>query len=164
MEIHECQACHGNHKILPPSDEMLGTGKQAVCSQCHEEGSAAYQVALKMKKEITNFKNKIELADSLLTKAYKEGVDVSEPQFKLREANNLLVMTRDLTHSLSVETVEEKIKEGDKIVSEVTQKGQAAIKEAKLRKTGLIIALIFVFILAFGLFLKVRQINKKTSI
>jgi len=164
MEIHECQACHGNHKILPPSDEMLGTGKEAICSQCHEEGSQAYQVALQMKSGITNLKEKINTANALLTKAYNQGVDVSEAQFKLREANNSLVTARDLIHSLSQKTVGEKIKEGEKVVSEVIQEGQAALKEATLRKTGLIVALIFVFLLAFGIFLKVRQINKKTSL
>lgn len=161
--IHECDACHGRHQILPPTDEMLGTGKEAVCSQCHEEGSRAYQVALQMKRKIEDLKEKIKTADNLLSSAYKKGVEVSQPRFKLREAYNSLVMARDLTHSLSVETIGEKIKEGNKIVSEVTQEGQAALKEAKLRRTGLIVALIFVFLLALGIYLKVRQINKKTS-
>ena len=112
---------------------MLGTGKQAICSQCHEEVSAAYQVGLKMKKETTNFKNKIELADSLLTKAYKEDVDVSEPQFKLREANNLLVMIRDLTHSLSVETVEEKSKRDTKSFLNYS-KSPSCYKRSQIKK------------------------------
>jgi len=99
-----------------------------------------------------------------LTKAYNQGIDFSEAQFKLREANNSLVTARDLIHSLSQKTVGEKIKEGEEVVSEVTQEGQAALKEAKLRRTGLIVALIFVFLLAFGIFLKVRKKKKKTSL
>jgi hypothetical protein len=66
-------------------------------------------------------------------------------------------MIRDLTHSLSLAAVEEKVNEAEEKVSEVIAQGEEALKEARLRRTGLVISLIFVFILAVGLFLKIRQ-------
>lgn len=162
MGISECEACHGNHKILFPSDKMLGTGEKAVCVQCHDEDSRPYRVAAQMKQEIQGLADKIQKADALLSSAFNQGVEVSEPRFKLREADTLLVMIRSLTHSLLLDSVEEKIKEGEKVLSEVTDEGEAAVREARLRKTGLVIATFFVFLLAMGLFLKIRQMSKKS--
>ena len=45
---------------------------------------------------------------------------------------------------------------------EVIEAGEAALREAKFRKTGLIIATAFIFLLAMALYLKIRQIDKKT--
>jgi len=162
MGISECEACHGNHRILSPSDEMLGTGERAVCIQCHEEDSNAYRVAAQMKKKLQDLAEKIQKADALLSSAYNQGVEVSEPRYRLREAGTLLLMIRNLTHSFSLESIEEKIEEGEMVVSEVTVEGEAALREAKLRKKGLVIATFFVFILAIGIFLKIRQLGKKS--
>jgi hypothetical protein len=58
--------------------------------------------------------------------------------------------------------IEEKIEQGEEIVAEVTKAGENALREAKFRKTGLIIATLFLFLLAIALFLKIRQMDKKT--
>ena len=162
MEISECEACHGNHKILPPSDEMLGTGEKAVCSQCHEPDSEPYRIASRIKEKLDEFIGKIEIADHLLEQADRQGVEVSEPKFRLTEANTALIMARNLTHSFSLVEIEESINKGEKVVAEVTEAGEAALKEAKFRKTGLIIATLFIFLLSIALYLKIRQITKKT--
>jgi predicted CXXCH cytochrome family protein len=163
MGISECEACHGNHKILPPSDEMLGTGEQAVCIKCHESDSEPYKIASRIKEKLNEFIEKIHMADEILEKADRQGVEVSEPKFRLTEVNTALILVRNLTHSLSLVDIEEKIEEAEKALSEVTIAGEAALREAKFRKTGLIIATIFIFLLAIALFLKIRQISKATS-
>lgn len=162
MEISECEACHGNHKISSPSDEMLGTGEKAVCIQCHEEDSRPYRIATEIKQKIQSLSERIRKAETLLSRAYNKGVEVSEPRFRLREAETLLVMARNLTHSLSMEAIEEKIKEGKEVAAEVTEEGEAALREANLRRTGLVIATFFVFVLAIGLFLKIRQLSRRS--
>jgi predicted CXXCH cytochrome family protein len=162
MEISECDACHGNHRIIRPSDEMLGTGEEAVCTQCHEPDSEPYQIASRIKEKLDEFIEKIEYADSLLESAERQGVEVSDPKFKLSEANTALVQVRNLTHSFSLIDMEEKIEEGEKVVAEVSEAGEAALREAKSRKTGLIIATFFIFLVAIAIFLKIKQITKKT--
>ena len=162
MEISECEACHGNHKILPPSDDMLGTGEEAVCIQCHEADSKPYEIASRIKQKLNEFIEKIDYADSLLDRADRQGVEVSEARFKLREADTLLILVRNLTHSFNLSEIAEKIEEGEQVLSEVREAGEASLKEAKFRKTGLIIATCFIFLLATALFLKIRQITKKT--
>ena len=161
MGLYECEACHGNHKILPPSDEMLGIGEKAVCIQCHEPDSEPYQIASRIKEKLDEFIQKIQIAENLLERADRQGVEVSEPKFRLTEANTMLVMVRNLTHSFSIAEIEEKVADGEKVVADVTKAGEDALREAKFRKTGLIIATCFIFLLALALFLKIKQITKR---
>ena len=161
MGLYECEACHGNHKILPPSDEMLGTGEKAVCIQCHEPDSEPYQIASRIKEKLDEFIQKIQIAENLLELADRQGVEVSEPKFRLTEANTMLVMVRNLTHSFSIVEIEEKVADGEKVVADVTKAGEDALREAKFRKTGLIIATCFIFLLTLALFLKIKQITKR---
>ncbi len=162
LEISECEACHGNHKILPPSDEMLGTGDQAVCTQCHAPDSEPYQIASRIKGKLDEFIGKIHVAEGLLEQADRQGVEVSGPKFRLIDVSTILIQVRNLTHSFSLVEIEEKIEEGEKIVVEITEAGESALREAKFRKTGLIIATLFIFLLIIALFLKIKQITKKT--
>jgi hypothetical protein len=141
---------------------MLGTGEKAVCIQCHESDSEPYQIASSIKEKLDEFIAKIQIADNILDRADRQGVEVSEPKFRLTEANTILVLVRNLTHSFSLMEIEEKIEEGKTVVAEVTNAGQAALREAKFRKTGLIIATCFIFLLAIALFLKIKQITRKT--
>ncbi|UCC39975.1 MAG: cytochrome c3 family protein [Candidatus Aminicenantes bacterium] len=161
MGLYECEVCHGNHKILPPSDEMLGTGEKAVCTQCHEPDSEPYQIASRIKEKLDEFIQKIQIAENLLERADRQGVEVSEPKFRLIEANTMLVMVRNLTHSFSLPEIEEKVADGEKVVAEVTRAGEDALREAKFRKTGLIIATCFIFLLSIALFLKIKQITRR---
>jgi predicted CXXCH cytochrome family protein len=163
LEISECEACHGNHKILQPTDDMLGTGEKAVCIQCHEPDTRPYQIASRIKEKLDGFIEKIETAESLLEQADRQGVEVSEPKFRLTEANTALVFARNLIHSFSLEEIEEKVEEGEMVADEVIEAGEEALREAKFRKTGLIIATAFIFLLATALYLKIRQITKNTS-
>ncbi len=160
LGISECEACHGNHKILPPADDMLPGGQADVCSQCHEVGTPPYDAGLKMKKEIEGFAASVNEVRGLLDLAENKGVEVSEARFRLQEASTSLIEIRNITHRLSLSEIGEKLGEGQKVVEEVRNLGKAALKEAKFRITGLIVATAFILVLALALYLKVRQMRK----
>jgi predicted CXXCH cytochrome family protein len=162
LEISECEACHGNHKILPPSDEMLGTGEGAVCIECHDSNSEAFAVAATIKQKLDSFKSKMQDAEDKLERADRQGVEVSEVKFRLQEAHTILIQVRNLTHSFSLDRIEEKIEEGQGVIEEVAEAGEAALREAKFRKRGLIVATLFIFLLALALLLKITQIEKQS--
>jgi len=162
MGISECEACHGNHKVLAPSDNMLGTQEGAVCVQCHEAGSEPYQLASRIKARLDEFVSKIGDVDNSLDRADRQGVDVSDPRFKLREARTSLILVRNLTHTLDLFEIEKKIEDGKRVVSEVKAEAEAALKEARFRKRGLIITTLFILLLAIAIFLKIKQIEKKS--
>jgi predicted CXXCH cytochrome family protein len=161
LGISECDACHGNHKILPPSDEMLAGGKNDICLQCHETGTEPYDTGLKISREISAFVASSEAARELLAEAENKGVEVSEAMFKLQEANSALVLARNLTHSLSSSEVGSSLAEGTKALEEVKTRGEQALREARFRRSGLVVATVFILLLAVALFLKVRQIQTR---
>ncbi len=163
MGISECEACHENHKILKPSDEMLGAGEEAVCIQCHEPDTKPYKTATTFKSQLDSFRDRVSLFEEMLESAEKKGVEVSEPKFRLREANTVLVLVRNLTHSLDLSDFEENISEGEQILEEVHDLAEAALREAKFRRTGLIVATLFIFLMAVALYLKIRQIERTPS-
>jgi len=158
----ECEVCHGNHKILSPSDDMLGTGKTSVCLECHETGSKGYEAASQLGQILTKAQIRYRQAEDILALAEKKGVEVSEPKFRLQEVTTILVSAKDLTHGLAVEDIRGKVDEGEKILAAVQEAGEKALQEAKFRRTGLLIATIFLALFAAALFLKIRQMGKSS--
>lgn len=156
----ECEVCHGHHKILPPGDGLIGAGPQAVCVQCHEAGSKPFQTAGRIRSLLDDYVRKMDLASSKLDRAAANGVEVSEPRFRLKEAQTALIEVRNLTHGLSLETISKKSQEGQAVMDQVLKEGDQALREAKTRRTGLIVATAFLALLAMALFLKVRSRRK----
>jgi predicted CXXCH cytochrome family protein len=159
LGMSECEACHGNHRISPPSDDLLAGGKQDVCIQCHDAGTEPHQTGLKIKKQIDDFVAASEAAGTLLAGAERKGVEVGEAKFKLQDATTSLVVVRDLTHGLSLPEIEANLSDGAKVLAEVKVRGEAALREAKFRRSGLIIATVFILLLAAALYLKIRDLK-----
>ena len=159
LGISECEACHGNHKILIPTDEMLAGGSNDVCSQCHDTGTKPYETGVEISRKLSDYVSAFRDAEGILERAEKQGVEVSEPRFKLQEASTTLILVRNLTHGLALEDMEAKLGEGNTVIAEVKALGGAALKEAKFRKTGLVIATVFIFLLALALYLKIRDVR-----
>jgi predicted CXXCH cytochrome family protein len=161
LEISECEACHGNHKILSPSDGMIGMSEDSVCIMCHDTETEASQVADSIRNIIEDFKIMMEHAEEVLEKADRQGVEVSESKFLLIDANTALIQIRNLVHSFSLDKIENEFDKGKKILEEVEVNGEAALKEAQIRKVGLIVATLFIILLVIALYLKTKQIEMK---
>ena len=58
-----CVTCHSNHDIAHPTDELIGTGDKAVCTQCHIEGDAGFVAAGKMKEQLEQLAVSIDDSD-----------------------------------------------------------------------------------------------------
>jgi predicted CXXCH cytochrome family protein len=153
----ECDACHGVHKILPPTDAMLGTGPGAVCVQCHDPGTKPFAAAARMKQLLGELSSGIESDQALLDRAVGEGVDVSETQYRLQEVNTLLISVRNLTHTVDPAQIEQKTNEGQSLLNNIRASGEAALREAKMRRTGLVVATVFLILFAVAFYLKIRQ-------
>jgi predicted CXXCH cytochrome family protein len=159
MESSECEACHGNHKIVKPSDAMLAGGNNDVCVQCHDTGDKGYQAGLEMRRKLEAYVASYAHNETLLDQADNKGVEVSEARFRLQEANSALIEVRNLTHGLALPAIETRLGEGGKVLEEVRGLGEAALHEATFRKTGLVVATFFILLLALALYFKVRDLN-----
>ncbi len=161
MGLPECETCHGNHGIQHPSDQMLSTGDSGVCIECHEEDSKGYITAVAMHQQIISLENSIQLADSVVSKAERAGMQVSESKFQLHDADDALIKSRTMVHSLSVTKIQEVSKTGLDLAEGALQAGYAALDEVQFRRKGLSISLIFILFLAFGVYLKIREVDQK---
>ncbi len=163
LGVSECEACHGNHKILAPSDEMLAGGKSDICAQCHDTGTKPFETGLEMRRRLQEFVAAYSHDEGLLDQAENKGVEVSEAKFRLQEANTALIEVRNLTHSLSLSGIEAKLTDGGKVLDDVRARGEAALREATFRKTGLVVATGFILLLALALYLKIRDLQRKEA-
>ncbi len=163
MGVSECEACHGKHKILAPTDAMLETGKGALCAQCHEPGSKPFVAAGRMKQLLGELTSEIDADGALLDRAERKGVEVSDPKYRLQEIHTLLVSVRNLTHGLDLADIEEKAGEGKTLLIGVRESAEAALREARLRRTGLVVATAFLILFALAFYLKIRQMRGRAK-
>jgi predicted CXXCH cytochrome family protein len=164
MGFSECDACHGKHKILRPTDGMLGTGQGGVCIQCHESGSKPFVTAGRMKELLAGFSSEIDADRALLDKAESKGVEVSDPKYRLQEIHTVLVSVRNLTHALDLADLEQKVGEGKSLLGGVRTSAEAALREARLRRTGLVVATVFLILFAVAFYLKIRQMKSRSGV
>jgi len=160
MGLSECEACHGNHKIVPPTTAMLGTADGSVCLQCHDKGSKGYAAAGELRTLFDGFESRVAANAAVLDVAEKKGVEVSDPVYKLKDVNTVLVSAKNLVHGLSLPDIKKKLAEGDSTLTDVEKAGQNALDEAKFRRKGLIIATFFLALFGVALFFKIRSMHK----
>ena len=161
LDEPECETCHGNHDVQAPTDDLVGVGDDAICMGCHDEGEPAYNVAKTMNEEMTSLRGAMAAAREVINLAARAGMEVSEGDLALIDANQALVESRNLVHGLAVEPLQEKIKEGLAVTEEAEQIGFAALAELDYRRKGLAASVFFILVLVAGLYLKIRQIEAR---
>jgi hypothetical protein len=160
LGLPECEVCHGNHLIRKPTDEMLGVGPQALCGQCHEPGSNGYLGAERMRASIERTKAAVAAAEATVSQAGRLGMDVSEPEYEMREAAAKLTQARTYIHSFSPDAVEPIAQEGVCRADQAQAQGHAAIREFRFRRQGFWIALGILGVIIAVLMLLVRELER----
>ncbi len=154
-----CVTCHGNHEIVKPSEAMLA-GKDAVCAQCHEAGSAGAKAAAEMAGLISSLENAVQASDAVLSRAARSGMEVSEAVLHQQDAHEALIKARVAIHSFSPAAVAVPVKAGLTVASETRRAGENALQERDFRRIGLAIALVAILATIAGLWLAVRYIER----
>ncbi|MFQ5628717.1 MAG: cytochrome c3 family protein [bacterium] len=162
-ELPECETCHDNHAIEPPTDAMLGVGEQSMCTDCHDDDSKGYLVAAVMAGKIDSLKHNIAAADSLVGVAHRAGMEVSEAQFNVNDANEFLIKARTMIHALSTTKLNDVTKPGNELATTAYEQGITALDGLQFRRKGLALSLFFILILAIGLYYKIKEVDQKTD-
>ncbi len=160
-DFPECETCHDYHDIQHPSDEMLGVGENSICIECHEEDSKGYATAIAMRNQIEFLKSKMSTADSLVALAERAGMEVSDALYQLNDADDALVKARTQIHSLDLDNIVNVTNEGVTLADAALLAGTNALSEVQFRRKGLAVSLVFLLILAVGLYLKIKEIDIK---
>jgi predicted CXXCH cytochrome family protein len=158
-----CVQCHSNHGVRHPNDEMLGVGKQSVCVECHFEGTSSFKAAAAMSGRIGELAAHIREAGQILQEAANDGMEVSRPQFDLREAGNKLIDARVVIHSFAPGQVDTVVKPGLEVAQKAHQAGLLALSDFQFRRKGLAVSLLFIAIAVAAIFLKLRQIERRQA-
>jgi predicted CXXCH cytochrome family protein len=161
-----CVTCHKNHDITQPTDEMLGMENTAVCVRCHVEGKegkfgatlAGAQAARTLRSDLEKFKRSLDTAESTLQTAERLGMEVSEPKFELRKGQDALTNARSLVHTFQVKPVETALDDGAKVVAEVQQKADRALREYTNRRIWLAASLVPILLVIGLLMLYIRTL------
>lgn len=161
-QLAGCVVCHNNHEIHSPTDEMLGVSQRATCVSCHSQGDAGYQATEKMRRMVDELAGHINQAEQLLGRAARAGMEVSRPQFEMKDAQDKLINARVVIHSFSPGEMETVINPGLAVARKAHQAGQDALDELQFRRKGLAASLIFISLAVVAVYLKVRQIESRS--
>ena len=163
--LPECETCHGNHEIVPATEQLLGTGRGAVCGKCHMAGesSGGYQTAELMRSLSDSLLLEEGKATALVEKAEQKGMEVGEARFMLRDVHQSRLESRTMVHAFDRQRFEDVTSKGLKAAAVVSTEAQGALDEYVFRRVGLGIATLIITILAVSLHLYIRKLERKQS-
>lgn len=154
-----CATCHRNHEVQPAGDEMLGLGDGAVCGRCHSPESRSGMAAAQMRGLIDSLNLELQRARSVLHRAERAGMEVSQALFELNDAQNALVSARAAVHAFHLDSVRGPVEAGLDVTEVAHIRGQRALDELRFRRMGLAVSVVIILGLIGGLVLKIRQIE-----
>jgi cytochrome c553 len=158
-----CVTCHSNHRIAHPTDAMLGTGPQSVCTNCHTNGDAGYQAATQIAKQVERLDTSVKSAAEILDRAESAGMEVSDAQLEQDQARDSLTKSRVAIHSFNPARMQQDLETGLQITAKTYGQGEAALRERDYRRKGLALSLLAIVSVVIGLHLYVRQIERRPS-
>jgi len=159
MKFPECATCHGNHRILRASDDMVGVGEKAVCIRCHAAGSPGYQAAEQMGKMIADLSEAIRKGEAKLAEAERAGMEVSDAKYEFQNARVALIKARNEVHIFSSDRLNKVTGPGIELAEKGYRAGQEALDELGYRKRWSLIPLAAIVVVIVGLVLQIRRIE-----
>ena len=153
-----CIVCHSNHAIHQPSTAMLA-GPQAVCAQCHEAGTPGGNAAAQMAGWLDGLDSALKRSESVLARADKYGMEVSEAQVQLGDGRENLIKARLALHSFQPEEMKKPIDAGIAIANQTLRAGEAALREKDFRRIGLAVSVVFIGITILAIWALIRRIE-----
>jgi formate-dependent nitrite reductase cytochrome c552 subunit len=153
--------CHSNHKINHPSDAMIGNGPQSVCTNCHTGEDAGMKQAVAMQSDLHGLRDAIEKSDELLERAERSGMEVSQAKLSQTQAKAALTKARVSIHGFNAAGIKADVATGMKLAEENLHAGEQAMAERDYRRKGLGVAVVLILLTIAGLWLFIREIERK---
>ncbi len=157
----ECEACHGNHAIQRADDRMIGGSEPATCVQCHDQGSAGLQAAVRIRTEIDSLAANISRAEALFGRAQRAGVEIGDERLHLPNATNALTQARVLIHTFDPVAVSKTTATGLQAAEEAISVGRNALREVGHRRQLLAVMVVLTLLTAGFLILYIRARERR---
>jgi predicted CXXCH cytochrome family protein len=161
LGVGQCLACHSNHEVTHPNDDLLGVGAKAACVQCHSAGEPGFDAAKTMRQGIDELAAQFKSAHAVLDRASAAGMEVSRAKFDLTASQDKLIDARVVIHAFSPDELQRVTKAGIEVALKAHQSGAQALDELQFRRKGLAASLIVIAIAILSIYLKIRQIENQ---
>ena len=161
MGFPGCVTCHSNHAIKHPTDEMVGTGAQAVCIRCHAEGDVGFAQARAMHDQLENLQSAFSASEEILGRAERQGMEVSQPMLQQAQAKDALLKARVTVHAFSDSELKRDTDAGLAVTRQTHIAGEQALEEWKFRQVGLGLSLFMIALTLVGLGFYIRNLERK---
>ena len=155
-----CVTCHSNHDIEHPSDSMVNADAKSICATCHSEGDAGLKAAREIHGELQELQILIAKSKDILDRAAQSGMEVSQAQLDLNQANDSLLKARVAVHSVRSDTVAHEVSSGKAVTTKTYSAGVNALHERNYRRVGLSISLLVIGTTLVGLRAWIHQIER----
>jgi predicted CXXCH cytochrome family protein len=154
-----CVTCHSNHRIEPASDALVGTDDNAICRKCHSGDDPGLKSAADIRSHLEDLRAQIAKSTDILDRAAQSGMEVSQSQLELIQANDALTKARVAIHSFRSDAVEKEVSTGKVVTKKTYQAGLEALRERNYRRAGLSISLLIIGVTLIGLRLWIHEIE-----
>jgi hypothetical protein len=161
----ECAQCHGKHGIAKPTEAMMGDQPGTVCHDCHVKASGDNQ---KCDKTAATFRATLDgLATGRVAVAGQEeelarkGLDIEPLTRAVGDLDEGLVQARRSIHSFELGAFQQAAAPATEALGKAKESIETAHADHQFRRQGLIGAMGFMILLAAGIALKLRGIEKQ---
>jgi hypothetical protein len=131
--------------------------------QCHSPGDDCDRARISLLASLTLLDESIKTAERVIGVAESSGMEVSEARLQQDQARDSLTKARVTIHSFQLKLIDQDIQAGLKIAAKDLQAGKDALSERNYRRKGLGITVMFILVTLVGLFLYIRQIERKAA-
>jgi len=161
----ECGQCHGKHGIAKPTDALIGDAPGTLCQDCHsvyakgnkqcDATAAAFRSSLdKLAEGRTEIGEQVE-------RLAERGLDVEPLTRAAGDLDEALVQARSKVHSFDLSTFQAAAQPGNESLAKGRELIDESRREARFRTRGLLAAIGFMTLIAVGIALKLRTIEKR---
>lgn len=157
---------HGASNVVirdVPGDAVQSHAGSA-CMQCHTAGDSCDAATDEMYEVLMHMDGQMRTAHEALRRAEIAGMEVREAQFDLKSAGTTAAIeARALIHAFVRSRLIQRTADGVAAANDAIEAGDAALAELHVRRVGLAISLVLVMLVLFGLFLKIRDVERVRS-
>jgi len=163
QKLAGCVVCHGNHRVVKPTDALVSFDAASPCAKCHKNDGTDKDAAgiVRIKGLLDSLSTGQTEAVAALDHAENLGMDVSEARYSLKDVNQSVVQSRVAIHTFRSADLEEAARPGIALIAQAKQAGQDAVKEYHFRRQGLAVSTLIVTFVVVLLWLKIRDIERR---
>jgi hypothetical protein len=161
----ECEKCHGKHDIAKATDTMISDAPDGLCGSCHAQNAkdkpecnatARYFRSTLLDLATTRQTLRPEAED-----LGERGLDADPVLASIEELSEAIVQTRSRVHTFDRGGFDQGAKLGREAIAKTELLVDAARKEQRYRRNGLLVSIGLMSFLAVVMGLKIRELGRR---